>query len=258
MNELRKILTIAHYSFVEIYKSRVIFNIFFLGLGILVLSYLATEFTFGVPQKVAIDIGLGALSLSAVAIAIFMGAGLISKEIENRTVYMVLVRPLKRYSFLVGKILGMLGILALNIIILGALSIAAFLFLGGEFSSLIIWSIVFSFFEASIVLLIVVFFSLVTNAVMSIIYTLAIYMAGHAVSGIQESLFVQHNEYFKSVLSIYHYIFPNFSKLNLKDYVVYQQTVDTNLLFHSLSYGMIYLITLLIICAVIFERKNLD
>lgn len=258
MNELRKIMTIARYSFVEIYKSRVIFNIFFIGLGILILSYLATEFTFGVPQKVAIDIGLGALSLSAVFIAIFMGAGLIAKEIENRTVYMVLVRPLKRSSFLVGKILGMLGILALNILILGILSVVVFVLLGGDFSPLIAWSIFLSFLEAAIVLLVVVFFSLITNTVMSIIYTLAIYIAGHAISGIQNSQFVLKNNYFKFVVDAYHYIFPNFSKLNLKDFVVYQQNIDSLTLLHSASYGLIYLITLLVICALIFERKNLD
>lgn len=258
MNELRKILIISRYSFVEIYKSKVIYNILFLGFAICGISYLATEFTFGAPQKVAIDIGLGALSLSAVGIAIFMGAGLISKETESRTAYMILVRPLRRSSFIIGKILGMLGILILNTLMLALLSLGAYVFLGGELSTLIGWSVIFSFLEAAIVLLVVVFFSLMTNTVMSVIYTLAVYISGHAVSGVSGTVFIRNNDFIQTVIKYYHFVFPNFSKLNLKDHVVYKQEVEWDILLHSVSYAIVYLITLTAICAIIFDRKNLD
>ena len=100
MKELEKIYHIAKYTFVEIYKGKILYNVLLIGIGLILLTYVASEFTYGVPSRVALDFGLGTLYLSSVGIALFLGATLISKELENRTVYMILSRPLKRSSFL--------------------------------------------------------------------------------------------------------------------------------------------------------------
>ena len=87
---LRKIAIVAAYTFRE--------------------TYVATEFTYGVPERVALDFGLGMLSLSSLSISLFLGVSLLSKEIESRTVYMVISRPVPRFAFIIGKILGLSGI----------------------------------------------------------------------------------------------------------------------------------------------------
>ena len=110
-----KIKIIAFYTFKEIFKSKILLNVFFAGLGLMVLTYVATEFTYGVPQRVSLDIGLGMLSISSLAISLFLGVGLLSKEIDSRTVYMVIARPVHRSSFIVGKLIGLMGIQALNV-----------------------------------------------------------------------------------------------------------------------------------------------
>lgn len=258
MDELRKLLTITRFSFLEILRSKIIYNTLFLGIGVVLLSFMATSFTFGVPERVALDFGLGTLTLSAVGIAIFMGVTLVSREIESRTIYMVLVRPLRRSTFIVGRILGMGGILLLNTLILSLFAISVFLYFGGSVSPLIIWSIVFCFFEAMLILSIVVFFSLFTNNVLSVIYALAIYTAGHAVDGISKSVIVTSNPFFHTVVKWYYLLFPNFERLNLKDYVLYQQAMPIEQLIGSLSYGICYLLFIVLASAMIFEKKNLD
>ena len=117
MIDLKKIYTIAYYTFSEIIKSRILINVAILGLGLMILTYVAFSFTYGEASRVALDFGLGMLSLSSVGIAIFIGVGLLSKEIENRTVYMIISRPVPRYCFILGKILGLMGILILNILL---------------------------------------------------------------------------------------------------------------------------------------------
>src|SRR5690606_26795267 len=118
-------------------KSKILYNILFLGIGLLVVTYIAQQFTYGAPSRVALDFGIGVLSLSSVGIAIFMGVGLLSKEIENRTVYMIISRPVKRSSFVLGRILGLNFILLLNILILAALTLMVYFFTGGVIQPLI-------------------------------------------------------------------------------------------------------------------------
>ena len=140
----RNSLVVSKYTFLEIYKSKVMINVLFLGLALVVLSYVASEFTYGVPQKIALEFGLGIVTISSVAIAIFMGSTLLSSEISNRTAYLVLSRPISRQSFILGKFLGMGLILFIDIFILGLLTFILYATLGGELDAFMFASLFFS------------------------------------------------------------------------------------------------------------------
>ncbi len=258
VSEMGKTFIVAKYTFLEIIKSKILINVVLLGIGLALVCYLASTFTYGVPQRVALDVGLGTISLSSVAMAILLGVGLISKEIENRTIHMVLSRPLSRASFLIGKILGMAGVLFLNILILGVMTFAIYKFLGGEFESLIAWAFLFVIFEAFLVLLVVVFFSLLTNPTLSVIFTASVFIAGHAVTEAKLILFAKHSVAIDLLLRIFGFIIPNFHKLNLKGFVLYHQSLPDNFLIGAGSYALIYMVFLTVVSALIFSRKNLD
>ena len=130
MRELSKISTIAKYTFREIIKSKILVNVLILGIVLLGATYVAFSFTYGEPARVALDFGLGMLTLSSVGIAIFIGVGLLSKEIESRTVYMIISRPVPRYAFITGKLLGLAGVLILNILLLTALTLSLYFLTG--------------------------------------------------------------------------------------------------------------------------------
>lgn len=249
---------IAYYTFKEILKSRIILNVSALGLALMVASYVASEFTYGVPQRVALDFGVGLFSLTAAALAIFMGAPLMAREIESRTIYMALSRSVGRFEFLVGKLLGMCAVLALNLLILGVMTYTVFFLLGGKFSSLMLWVIFFSFLEAFLILNIVVFFSLLTNMVLSIFYTVILFIAGHAIAGTLELTFVQNNPLLHTVIQIYSFIFPNLSLLNIKDHLIHQASLPSIYLFQASSYGIGYSLFLIFLSAWIFSRRELN
>ena len=258
MIDLKNIFIIAKYTFLELYKSKILINIIFLGLGIVIISYLASGLTFGVPVKVALDFGLGALSLSAVGISIFMGSNLIQKELETRTVYVVISRPIKRFYFILGKILGISAILLVNTLILGSITTAFFKILGGEITSLLYWTIIFIYIESLIILLVALFFSMLTNTTMTVIYTLVIFILGHAIGGAINLPLIQKNPVLLNMIKLYSYFFPDLSKLNIKDFVIYKQTLPYEYILGTLSYGFIYCITLVLLLFFIFERKDLD
>ena len=255
---MRSALVVARYTFQEVLKSRVMYSTLILGAALLVVSFVAATFTYGVPERVALDFGLGMLVLSSVGIAIFMGVGLLSGEIETRTVYMVLSRPVSRFSFLGGKILGMFAILAINILFLGITACALFFLLGGHLSPLIFYCILFSALEAALCLLLVLFFSLLTNNTMSVIYTIALYIAGHAVTSSQLTRMAERNSLLMYFLKFYAIFFPNFSKINLREYVLYKQSLPPDFLLNAGLYGIAYVLFLVMLTGLIFKHKNLD
>jgi len=258
MNHLSKTLTVARYTFVELYKSKILINVALLSFGLLVFTYIASEFSYGNPLKISLDFGQGVAAISAIGIAIFMGVNLITKEIENRTVYMVLSRPLKRSSFLIGRILGMSALLLLNILIVIGFTYSLYFFLGGEFNSLLVWSIVFTCLEALIVLQVVILFSLFTNPILSVINTITVFVLGHAISGAQETIFVTERPALGVFIKAYSYIFPDFSRINVKDFLIYQKSLPVDYLVGALSYGVLYFMVLATISVLIFRNKNLD
>lgn len=258
MKDLKKIKLIAYYTAKEIIKSKILINTLFLGLGLLLITFVSYSFTYGEPSKIALDFGLGTLSLSSVGIAIFMGAGLLSKEIESRTVYMIVSRPVSRSSFIIGKVLGLSGVLLLNIMILSCMTLACYFVIGGEFQWLILWSILFIILESLIVLLCVTTLSLVTSSTLSVIFTLMLYISGHSINVAQMTSFAENSVIFKNLLGVYHYILPAFYKLNLKEFVLYKQNVETSYLLSIGTYGIVYSVMLLSIAIIIFNKKNLD
>lgn len=252
-----KTLIVAYYTFQDLLKSKVLFNVILIGLCLVLVSFVASEFTFGVPERVALDFGLGTSSLSTMAIAILMGVGLIANELESRTIYITLSRPVSRISFLLGKSMGMGFIFITNIFILSLLTLSFYLFLGGELSPLIFWHILYTILEAFICLFLVVLFSLITNKTLSVILTFSLYLSGHAVNvSIIEKF--QSSPIVSTLLQKYHYIFPGFHRLNIKDFLLYQKDLEFSFIIQTLGYGCFYLLALVLLTCFVFERKDLD
>jgi ABC-type transport system involved in multi-copper enzyme maturation permease subunit len=255
---VKKIAIVASYTFREILKSKILLNVFFVGIGLMVVTYVATEFTYGVPERVALDFGLGMLSLSSLSISLFLGVSLLSKEIESRTVYMVISRPVPRFAFILGKLLGLMGIQLLNILILGSLTLMATYFLGGNIDPLVLWSIGFTFLESLMLLLLVVFVSLFANNILSVLLSVVVLLLGHFIQDTKDTSLVKQTPLLQKVLDLYEFFLPAFYKLNLKDFVVYNKNLDLSYLIQSFSYGTLYSAFLLLMIVSIFNRKNLD
>lgn len=254
---LRKAYILCRYTFMDLYKSRILVNCLFLGLGLLLATFVASEFTYGTPQKIALDFGFGAMSISTVVIAIFMGVTLISKEIENRTVYSILARNVSRIEFLIGKLLGLGAILFLNVVILFLLSIFMFVYLGGSFNTLIILATLFVFFEALTTLLIVVFFSLVTNSVLSVLFTIAIYVSSYA---IPKAIEHSRNIYpqVSKMLNLIQMILPNFDKANIKNHLLYKEFLSMEFILKNMTVSVCYMLAITLLSIYLFNRKNLN
>lgn len=253
-----KLLTVSKFTFLEVYRSKLMFGLVLLAFGLLVITYVASAFAYGAPAKVALDVGLGIMSLANVAIAIFIGSTLLSREIEQRTLYMILSRPISRTSFLLGKILGLSSVLLLNTLILGLLSLFLFMQQGGTYQVLFPWVLLFSLFEALIILVFAVFFSLITNMTLSVICTFAICVTGHALNETSRLIIIKLSPVLKFIIDTSFFFIPNLYKLNLKDFLLYQQQINSHYLLMTQLYAVLYLAAMFTLIMLIFKNKNLD
>lgn len=255
---IKNIFTVTKFTYLEVYRSKLMVSLIFLAFGLVVFTFVASEFAYGAPAKVALDVGLGIMSISNLIISIFIGSTLLSKEIDQRTLYMVLSKPISRSSFLLGKIFGLSTVLLINTFVLGALSIFLFRYYGGDYQPLFFWAIYFSFFEAFTVLAFAIFFSLLTNTTLSVIFTMTVFIAGHAINETSKILFVKLSESMGVTMKLISFFIPNFYKLNLKDFVLYQQNISAEYLWTTQLYIGCYLLALLGAVLLIFKNKNLD
>ncbi len=258
MRNLEKLFWIARYTFLEVSKSKLIYAIFGIGVLIWIIAYVASEFTYGVPQKVSLDFGLGLMSLSSLGVSIFLGATLIYKEIENRTVYIVLTKPTSRSTFIVGKILGLLAVIILNVIILSFFTLSCYFLQGGLWSSMILWAILFTIIESIIVLVVVIFFSLLTNPILTSLYGLGFAVVSHALSNISDLYFVKDNPALLKLLKILKFIMPDLSSLNLRPYVLYEKVVSINNLGMAAASASFYVVAFGFLCCYLFSKKQFE
>ena len=255
---MNKTLIVAKYTLIEVYRSKVMLSIVFIAIALLLITYVASEFAYGASYKVALDFGFGLTSISNLIMAIFIGSTLLSKEIENRTLYMILSRPISRSSFMSGKVIGLSSVLVINTVILSLISVGIYYYLGGKVSSLMFWAAWFSFIEAFIVMLFAILFSLITSNALAIIYTIIAWIVGHSITATAKIFFAKSNTFFNFTLKAVSSLIPDLEKLNLKDLLIYEQSISGSYLLKAQLYAFSYMIALLLIISFLFKNKNLD
>jgi ABC-type transport system involved in multi-copper enzyme maturation permease subunit len=255
---VKNIFVIARYTLLDALKSKILHGVSLLGLIVFFISSLVSTYAFGNPKKVALDLGLGLMAISLLGIALFMGVSLISKEIRERTIYLTLARGVSRSHFLIGKVLGLSAVLFLNTLILTIFVIFVYLYHGGILNHLFFMSILLTFLSSFILLNIVSFFSLITNIQLSVIYSIIIFGAGSVLNETSLLFYVNQRPLVLKLLKFLGLILPNFSALNIRDYVLYQNDLPLNFLIGSTAYGILYPFVILMLSCYILAKKDLD
>lgn len=255
---LKKVTVVAKYTFLETIKSKLLLNIVFLACALAFISYIASSLTYGAPEKIALDVGLGLTSIATKVIAIFYGVGIIQQEIETRTIYLVLSRPVRKVEYFFGRLSGLSLMLLLNVFLVGGFALISYLFLGGMLTTLMLWTLFFTFFEALLLLLLVVICALFCSKVLAILLSITFYVAGYIAQDLLTSNTFVREGFFQPLLKLATLVLPNFSRLNLKDFLLYEQTLPQGYISSSTWYAIIFIIAFLIIGSILINKKSLD
>ncbi len=251
-----KIGVIALNTLREAIRDRVLYTLLFFALLLIGSSSLLSTLSIGEEIKIVKNLGLQSISLFGLLIAIFVGIGLLHKEIDRRTVYPILSKPISRVGFLLGKYLGVLGIIGVEV------SIMAFLYMGILFVyekaiySQILYAIFLIFLELSVVTSIALFFSSFSTPILSGFFTLTLYAVGH-LSGELKMLGERSEstsiKYFTNAL---YYLLPNLENFNIKAEAIYQIPVSGKYILFSTYYALLYIMLLMGMACLIFQKRD--
>lgn len=254
-----RIYSIASNTFREAVRDRVLYNLIAFALLLSGAAILVGQISIDIEKLVVINLGLTAVTLFGVVIAIFIGIGLVSKEIEKRTLYTVLSRPVRRWEFIVGKFFGLAGTLVVNtffmaIGVFGALLYVAHKFVGGD--SLIFVALYFIILQFLIICSLALLFSSFSSPMLSAVFAFSLFVIGSFADDLRGFAALTHGVT-RWIATGAAYLVPNFSALNVVSTVAHQQPISGQLILQNTFYALFYTAMVLGGAVLIFDRRNL-
>lgn len=255
---IHRIWAVALNTFRETMRDRVLLGVLVFAVGIIAFSVFLGTISLEQNRKIMIDVGLAAIFLLQLFITVFIGASLIYREIDRRTFFMILPKPIGYSEVLLGKAIG-LSLTNLVMTIFTTAVLGVVLKLGGAgFSGAgaILLAIGMGLVETVLVLLVSLMLSSLTSPILAAIYTSAIVLIGHSADFIFAATERQPYRVVKYAILGLYYIFPNFEKFNLRNDAVYGMMPSLGFIGTALLYALAYGIFLFIAARWVFSRRE--
>jgi ABC-type transport system involved in multi-copper enzyme maturation permease subunit len=255
-----RLAAIAFNTYREAVRDRVLYNLILFALLIVGSSLLFGQISLEIDRIVLINLGLTAISLFGIVIAIFIGIGLVSKEIDKRTLYTVLAaRPVRRWEFITGKFLGLVMTLTVNALLMSVGFFAAVLYVShglGRGDLQLLTAIYFILLEFVLITALALLFSTFSTPVFSSIFAFAIFAIGTFSEDLRGFAGMAHGVT-RWVMTGAAYLVPNFAALNVITQVAHNTAIEPRLILLNTLYVLVYAAAVLTASVWIFERRNL-
>ena len=252
-----RVWAIAANGFREVIRDRIFYFVGFFALIMALALKILPEISVGTHQKIFLDLGLGLIGILGTIVAIFVGTSLINKEIEKRTVLVLIPKPISRAEFIVGKHLGLSAVL-LVMVTLMTLIYLALLSLGQvPYQPLpILVSLAYLVLELAVLTAVAMVFGVFTSSILATLLSLGIYLMGHISKDLLELGSLSKNEGIQKITSSLYLILPDLERLNFRNEAVYGILPSPDILLGNALYGVIYMIILLGIAIFVFSRRQ--
>jgi len=251
-------LNIAFNTFKEIVRNKFLYLIIFFALVLIVFSLALGKLTIWESQKVILDFWIAMIEIFWLIWVLFVWSQLLFKEIDGKTIFLILSKPIKRYEFILWKFLWFSFIILLITFIQSILYLFVLYFNSIQIDFLLIMSIVFIFLKLLITLAIVMFLSTFMSNILTIITTIFIYFISHSFSLLIDMATKSKDQIFIYFTKIVQLLFPPFEAMNLKDYIWSVISFNYIYFLSNIAYSIIYLFLILIITILIFNRKKFE
>lgn len=254
-----RIAHIASNTFREAVRDRVLYNLIAFALLLSGAAILVGQISIDIEKLVVINLGLTAVSLFGVVIAIFIGIGLVSKEIDKRTLYTVLSRPVRRWEFIVGKFFGLAGTLVVNTFFMAIGVFAALLYVTRHYHKPDAWILVALYFiilQFLIICSLALLFSSFSSPLLSAVFAFSLFVIGSFAEDLRGFAALAHGVSRWLAMGAA-YLVPNFSALNVISSVAHEQPVAGHLILYNTAYALTYAAMVLCGAVLIFEHRDL-
>jgi Cu-processing system permease protein len=255
--QINRVGVIASSVFREVLRERIMYVVvIFAGLLLLGVTLL-TEVAGGTENKITLDLGMASIGLFGMVVAVFVGTGLINKEIEKRTVLMLIAKPISRVELIVGKHLGLSAVLAamtaaMTLIFFALMSLRQFQYPVG---SLLI-SMGFLILELSLIAAVALLFGVFTSSLVATMLSFAVYLMGHFSQNLVVLSKTIKNPAVQNMVQGLYLVFPDLSRLDLKNDAVYGILPNPMTLAGNTLYGLLYIVLLISLSSWLFSRRE--
>ncbi len=260
---------VAFNVFRESVRDKVFYNLLLFAVLLVAASFLIGQLTAGQDLKIIKDLGLAATSLFGLFIAVFVGIGLVWKEVERRSVYNLLSKPLRRYQLVLGKYLGLLLTLLLNISVMAVVIYAVLAYMGWTLPEgmkkaaeapaadpRLLLALALIFAQLALVTAVALFFSTFASPMVSAALTFGLYVIGHFNADLKNFEAIVPSKAVGWVARALYYLLPNLAPFDIKALVVHARPVAAGYVLLTAGYGVVYITFVLVAATVVFARRD--
>jgi ABC-type transport system involved in multi-copper enzyme maturation permease subunit len=256
---IARIWVIATNVYREVIRDRVLYLVGLYALLLFAAAALLPDVAAGAQDKITLDLGLAGIHILGLIVTVFVGTSLINKEIDKRTVLVLISKPVSRLEFILGKHLGLSAVLAVLLTILTLIYFAVLALNQIAFTPIsLVLAVVFTFLEMALLTAAALLFGVFTSSLLATLLTIAIYLMGHLSQDIVELGKLSESAEFQRIANSLYLILPDLERLNFRNEAVYGMALfprPLELTSHFL-YGLIYIALLLTLAVFIFARRQ--
>jgi ABC-type transport system involved in multi-copper enzyme maturation permease subunit len=253
---LQRIASIAVNTVREAVRNRVLYVLLFFALVLIGTGVLLSTLSYVERDRIFQDIGLAAIRVFGAAIAIFVGVGLIHKEVERRTIYTILSKPVSRSEFLLGKYAGLVATLWIQVAIMAAGFVAVSALSGAPIDAGHAKAIGLIAVELAVLVAVATLFSAFTTPMLASLFSAGFYLVGHLTRELRDLGAQSGSASVERVTALLHRTLPDLEAFNVTLQAVHQVPIDAAAVWQPLLYGAGYSVALLLLAAFLFERRD--
>ena len=250
------VAVIALNTFREAKRDRILYLLFFFAALSIAASRVLAILTVGDRIKIVMDVGLASISIFGVLMAILMGTGLVYKEIDKKTIFTLLSKPIHRVEFILGKFLG----LVLTLAVMTGLMTLIFLILLFLHTFRVEWAmlvaVAYIFLELILLTAVAILFSTFSTPILSSIFSLSFYVIGHMSWGLEALIRKIRPGFGRTLAQFLNMVLPDLENFNFKTEVVHGLAIPAGIHAWAVLYGLLYSAFILGLAVLIFRRRD--
>jgi ABC-type transport system involved in multi-copper enzyme maturation permease subunit len=254
-----RVASITLNTFKESVRERVLYNLVVFALLLIGAAILFGSISVGIEQIILVNLGLSSILVFGVLMAIFIGIGLVWKEIERRTIFSILSKPVRRGEFILGKYLGLFLTLIINTGIMTLGFYAALLYQKRtlEAADLVaLEAVYFILLQLAMVVGLALLFSCISTPVLSAVFTFSLYVVGNFLADIRWFGQETGSSLVESLTTGIYYLLPNFSNFDVISQIAHGEHIPGYLLISNSLYALLYVSILISVAILIFEERE--
>ena len=253
---MRNIFIIAKNTFKQVIRDRILYGILVFALLFLGSTIVLSSLSLGEDLFVMRNFGLAGIYIFGLLITIFLGASIVYEEVERKTTYFILTKPVAKTHLIWGRFLGLWAGVCTTIILMAGTYLLIISLNNGGFDYMALYAIVLQLFEMALIISIIIMFSMFTSPLASIIYTVLILYIGHLLT-LLHTFALKSGMISKSILLSVYYLAPNLEKFDIRNLIVHNVPISLPEVLISVIYAFVYIILALYIAQRLLNRKDL-